>query len=130
MNDPAAVLTSAGELLRDVNHATLRHAAYTQPGEVSSAYAAMATLLQRLTQTVEQHAGWIAEETSRGGVAIDPDGQYADDPAAAAMVVEHYTGQAAAALTAAGEHLRTAWNVVATMAPADVDESHEDGPRR
>lgn len=118
---PAKILSHAAELVREVNHAAAHHSAYTHPSEVYDTYGALTLLLERLSQAIHQHAGWIATETDRGGVEI-VSGKFTGDPAAAAAAVEHHSGQAAGILRDALDQLNAAHNITGTMATAHLEE--------
>lgn len=51
---PAEIASAAAEETRALNHRTLDPKAFTQPGDVSDVANAVATLVQRLPQTLQQ----------------------------------------------------------------------------
>lgn len=68
---PSQIANSAAEEIRALNHRTLNTTAYTQPGDVSDAANAVATLLERLPQALEQLEAGLTQLQDANAIRLD-----------------------------------------------------------
>lgn len=68
---PAEMANAAAESIRELNHRTLDPKAFTQPGDVSDIANAIALLVQRLPQAIQQLEAGLAALHERGAIRLD-----------------------------------------------------------
>jgi uncharacterized protein YicC (UPF0701 family) len=68
---PAEIASAAAEEVRALNHRTLDPKAFTQPGDVSDVADAVATLVQRLPQTLQQLEAGLEALYDRDAIRLD-----------------------------------------------------------
>lgn len=68
---PPAIASEAAEQIRQLNHRTLDPKAFTQPGDVSDVANAIATLVQRLPQTLQQMEAGLLTLEEREAIRLD-----------------------------------------------------------
>ena len=66
-----ALAQITAEAIRALNHATIPHAALTEPATVYRVLGELATAAHRLPQLCSQLARWLAEENAAGRLADD-----------------------------------------------------------
>jgi len=68
---PSQLATEAGELVRSLNHTTLRSGAYPYPGDVDATVQALAALAGRLPQAISQGGTALTAMAVAGTVRLD-----------------------------------------------------------
>lgn len=68
---PSQIAHSAAEEIRALNHISLDPKAFKQPGDVSAAADALATLVQRLPQTLAQLEAGLTALQDRQAIRLD-----------------------------------------------------------
>ena len=70
-NTITALAQITAEAIRALNHATISHAALTEPATVNRVLAELATAAHRLPQLCSQLARWLERENTAGRLAHD-----------------------------------------------------------
>lgn len=68
---PATIATDAAESIRALNHRTLAPKSYVQPGDVSDTAGAIATLLERLPQAIDQMEAAMLDFQDTNAIRLD-----------------------------------------------------------
>lgn len=68
---PSAIASEAAEQIRQLNHRTLDPKAFTQPGDVSDVANALAVLVQRLPQAIQQLEAGLDALYERDAIRLD-----------------------------------------------------------